>query len=1014
MQRIISLLLIFIAIAADARQVSPEEAQNIASEFFNSGSSEANKAPRRALRASRPASDNLGAEPYYIFNAGDNGGFVIISGDTRVKKILGYSDTGSFDTENMPPQLVWLLNEYEKQIQNIPENGKQDPSWQTVNHNYVSEQHVLETANWNQEAPYNSLCPKIGEKETFAGCVATATAIVMKYYEWPQRGIGLDSYEWNGETLSFDFGTQFDWDNMLDNYNGEFSSVQAYAVAKLMKACGIGVHMNYGIDGSAAPSNNIIKLLLTHFNYDCRIEFLSHANYANDEWVKLIKEEIDNGRPVIYSGNNENSGHCFVCDGYDDDNRLHFNWGWGGFANGFFVHDNIDFSEHHINGQGFNNSQSIIRHIQPNKNGSPYSTKLNLAYDGFKMDSEELSNTRDVNIFLPSIIKIDNEVNYTGEVALALTDSDFQIKEILYTTKYPQIDGIVKCRPTVKVDNDDYIAIFERETVSDEWRQLVNYAPMLNDDGSVFIAPSMLHAKGNTLLPIYSNIKYNISPGIDCSINSGSYPDFYTTYDKILKADFLQLTINNRGEYDAIILLINGEPSPLTRKGIINFQVFKSEYEIDVIGIKSNELKNISVNVDRPGNLHTLIDKTDLSIGKIKIDGTMNWEDISYLKSLASWYSLDLSGAVIVKDDGSSERSLPDEFLIYDNQVSEIKLPLNITKIPRECFSGCKSLRNIEVPNGVTTIEDQAFNFTKAVITLPESLETIGNNVFFGNIVICTGITPPDLGNDNGIRFVCVPKEAFEKYKNAPGWSKFYKNGFLNKIGLNIKWGGNSVDEFEFNASWTPELTPVIYPQEEYPEDVIWSIEDTTVCSINPSGCLEALQPGTTTVTVSTQDGKYTENCKVTVYFDPISHMNFTWKDVEIDMNEYNQYHEYLLDFTSSNYDHNKYKNVVFSISDTTIAIVNSYGGVIPIKVGETYATITPKFQQEPMVSDTCRIIVVDSSGIEDILADNGDEVHVYTTTGVLVFEGKYSDAKLSEGLYIVVTKDKQYKKLIR
>jgi len=233
-------------LAASARQVSTDEAQSVAADFFGNPSNPSNPKHVGAKGINRVAPKNGTADfqPYYIFNAADNAGFVIISGDDRAPKILGYSDRGEFDFNNIPPQLDWLLEEYEKQIESLSTTASQDPSWQS-NSSLGSESGILlETANWGQGAPYNSQCPIINGSQAPTGCVATAMAIVMKYHNWPER------YNWVAMPA--------------DNVTAENSS----ETGKLMADAGKAVLMNYGSSESGANMNWVGHKLQQDFKYN--------------------------------------------------------------------------------------------------------------------------------------------------------------------------------------------------------------------------------------------------------------------------------------------------------------------------------------------------------------------------------------------------------------------------------------------------------------------------------------------------------------------------------------------------------------------------------------------------------------------------------------------------------------------------------------------------------------------------------------------------------------------------
>ena len=192
---------------------------------------------------------------------------------------------------------------------------------------------------WNQDSPYNNLCPIINistSKRAVTGCVATGMAQVMKYYQWPVTGTGSNSYTTSTKhiPLSLNFSqTTFDWANMTETYNGSSSAAQKNAVATLMYNCGVSVNMDYA-ESSGAASTASAKALVNKFGYNPNIQHIDRRYYTRDEWKSIIKDELSAARPVLYGGDDGTSGHFFVCDGYDNNDFFHFNWGWAVYQTG--------------------------------------------------------------------------------------------------------------------------------------------------------------------------------------------------------------------------------------------------------------------------------------------------------------------------------------------------------------------------------------------------------------------------------------------------------------------------------------------------------------------------------------------------------------------------------------------------------------------------------------------------------------------------------------------------------
>lgn len=307
----------------------------------------------------------------YLFHDSD-GRFVITPADDCAAPLLGYGT--NFDPNNIPPAMVWWLECYSSQVQAII-NGRGEAA-STPEHPVVE---PLVKTKWDQESPYNLLCPSYSEGKCVTGCVATAMAQVLNYHQWPRTtGIGTYSYVW-GKTkqeLSFDYAsTTFEWGKMLDTYEYQNSSTESiYAVATLMYACGVALQMNYGVNESGAKPRNQTRALIENFGYDCGASYHLAEYFSLTEWDEIIYNEISSKRPVLYGGRSEEGGHSFICDGYAGSGYYHINWGWGGSSDGYFKLSALNPYEQGTGGSspglGYNSQQDIVIGIQPPVEGS--------------------------------------------------------------------------------------------------------------------------------------------------------------------------------------------------------------------------------------------------------------------------------------------------------------------------------------------------------------------------------------------------------------------------------------------------------------------------------------------------------------------------------------------------------------------------------------------------------------------------------------------------------------------
>lgn len=328
-----------------AAQVGESEARQVANRFFSAHSSLFRaSASQSALRLAYTAEN----ERFYVFDHGLNGGFVVVAGDDRLPQVLGYGNEGDFSSGSLPPAVQYWMDEMNRQIAYLQTHGNVMAHKPAKRSAVVS---PLLTTRWDQDAPYNDLCPTYttpsgGVLRAVTGCVATGVAQVMNYYQWPDVGQGSHSYNCNVNDmtpteLSVDFSQSvYQWDLMLDEYDASSSPESCLAVAKLMSDVGISMDMNYG-NSSGASEVAALMALKRYFKYNDNSYILSRDNYGAEEWDQFLVDEISAQRPIVYCGYSigptSSSGHCFVLDGIDADGYYHVNWGWGGAYDGYFL-----------------------------------------------------------------------------------------------------------------------------------------------------------------------------------------------------------------------------------------------------------------------------------------------------------------------------------------------------------------------------------------------------------------------------------------------------------------------------------------------------------------------------------------------------------------------------------------------------------------------------------------------------------------------------------------------------
>lgn len=415
---------------SNAEQINQSKASAIAQNFLSkintSITTQSNN--RLTLAYTAKSVSNPTQNCFYVFNKGIKDGFIIVAADDCVlTEVLGYCNYGEYDNNNLPANFKWWIDQYQREIDYAIKNRLSTTS--TIQPFATSVSPLLGNIAWNQGDPYNLLCPTLtnasGETErTVTGCVATATAQVMRYYKWPAKGTGSNSYTWEkgGKTLSVDFSkSTYDWDNMTETYNSNSSTTEKNAVAKLMYDCGVSCNMEYNLSsagGSAASAYDQVEGLYNYFGYDLGMEHLTRDYYKLTDWNSIIKKEIDNSRPILYRGTGSGGGHAFIIDGYNASGYFHFNWGWGGSSDGYFVTTALNPGELGIGGGagGYNYNQGMTIGIQPAQASSTETIEMTNdglqisgdATNGFKIIISKLANrnwiaaTFDLGLFVES------------------------------------------------------------------------------------------------------------------------------------------------------------------------------------------------------------------------------------------------------------------------------------------------------------------------------------------------------------------------------------------------------------------------------------------------------------------------------------------------------------------------------------------------------------------------------------------------------------------------------------
>ncbi len=410
------------------------------------------KAPATAdlkLAYTEASSVDRNANAYYAFNI-TGGGFVIIAGEDRANQVLGYSDRGHLDFNNLPDNFKALLDGYKEEIEYLQSHPALNvtPAVRASNGNGVE---PLIKTYWGQEMPYYNQCPVYNGEYCVVGCVATAMAQVMKYWRYPTTSPEVSSYYCYdiGQTVPALPETSFNYDKMLSSYchwdwdrseliQDTYTTEQADAVAKLSRYCGQAVRMGYSPEGSGAYTSDQLDAMID-FGYSSSARDVMRSSwwgtsYSTQEWEAMIREELDMKRPILYAANDPTAGgHAFICDGYNSEGLFHFNFGWYGTCDGWYASTALNMTHRDGDYLRFNSGHEMLLGVVPPSYCIISAAQLEVP-SGLHVLGESLDiQATDVNIlttnsFVNLIFTLNNETGRRvySSPAMRITPSEFE------------------------------------------------------------------------------------------------------------------------------------------------------------------------------------------------------------------------------------------------------------------------------------------------------------------------------------------------------------------------------------------------------------------------------------------------------------------------------------------------------------------------------------------------------------------------------------------------------------
>lgn len=876
MRKLLLLSLLMVSVCAYARQISEDEAAAIATEFLNSTTVRQTPTKTAVHRAKAPNATEADTAPFYVFNADNSQGFVIVSADDRAQRILGYSDKGTFDFNNLPVQLSDLLAQYSAQLKSI-ESDKPHPSWQKYPQKSESSDSVLlETPNLGQGAPYNALTPEFNGDHAPTGCTATAVAIIMKYHNWPHEGRGYynpstDELDVDGAPgfygcaplLPYDLnGATFDWSSMDNDPN---------RYADIMLAIGRVLTTKYTQDESSASIYPIGPKMHHFFRYSRDCQVLRRSKWGSAEWMALIKSQLDRGYPIIYFTENR---HAFVCDGYKDDDYFHFNFGWDGSNNGWYLLDaTLPTME------GALDSGMVINLI-PSKDDSDIPVFTDPGYISTPLVSSQpgqmyiIRNEADLSKCYSSKFRLYSPEKFKGDIALAFCDKDGNITQIISSIPIDTENEFLLSKELrfeeFSLENspmdEDFILVYRN--IDESWNRVpgtMEASSLIKNDGYV----PMVNLKWN----IDSQIKLSCKPEfLPPYIDPDMANDYPATMIKGESLFYIAEIPKNRQAYVHISAQRDESEYGVGSAGYHCGRIYENpkfmEFTLETIEDREITIKLISeendslIINDNPQN-DSYFDNWKIedfeSIKHIKISGHVGfWEQLFIGNWAFGLKSIDYSEADYVSDDFFTG-SIP-----YLQYLTEIQYP-----------------RNAKIILGVET---QGLSQLTTFV-LPESVQVIKGPLWYNNnksrLVICKAHIPPVL-SDNVFRdleysvkksILIVPKGTKHLYQQAEEWCLFnniieFEGDWKDYVHDIILVSSISLTSVSANGKDGEQIqiSATVLPEDATNKTLSWSSSDENVATVNDSGLVTLIKKGTAVITASATDGSgVSAECAVVV-----------------------------------------------------------------------------------------------------------------------------------------------------
>ena len=776
----VSLLMAAVAIGVNAAPVDADAARGTAMQFMHSARVGRMMPPSATMNLAFTAISE--AQPqmadFYVFNASDGGSFVIVSGDDRAEPVLAYGD-GVLDMSDVPCNLRWMLDSYCEQLEYLHAHPEAQVGL-CIPVNDVTIAPLL-TCNWGQSAPFYNQCPLFQGERSVTGCVATAMAQVMYYWQYPAQLPYLNGYYTREHRIYVQglSARDLDWDNMINDYAATpYSNAQSDAVATLMRYCGQAVRMDYSPNGSGAYVHDQLAAM-KYFGYNHAASQLEKKNYSYDEWDVFLQNELLAGRPVLYSGNDPVAGgHAFVVDGYYD-GKYHVNWGWNGSYNGYFALGAFD-----VRGYKFLASQEILYEMYP-PTEHPTHSDYDFEVDGIYYRHGNVAGeawvtceNNDYNSYQGSIV-IPATVTHDGETLAVTAIDDLAFNNCVNLTSVTIPEGVKRIgqlafNSCLALTTITLPASVERVDAR-AFVECLNLKSVHTPSLEAWLAIDFAERYANPLSSAHrlvingEELEHLVVPAATGVVRKHAFTDC-TALKSVTLEDGIDAVDTEAFAYCTGLTTLT-LPASMTSLATRAFSGCSS-------------LTGATV----PEGITALSPSLFADCAKLKsvtLPTTLTAVGTSAFKGCSKLASVTLPAAVTAIGESAFQSC---------SALQHVMLPAGLLTIGPDAFNGCSALTTLVVPDHIETIAMNTFNGCSALakLTLGQSLRSIDLKAFAGcralTAIYCRAIVPADLANpdcfDRAIYSRCrlmVPAEAYNLYKKTGIWP-----WFVNMVGFDV------------------------------------------------------------------------------------------------------------------------------------------------------------------------------------------------------------------------------------